>query len=112
MDFHGSSDALFAAHYAGYGVWMEEVYNFMNQFVALQVAPLIQDPNQIQDYPTEHDSSDALLAAHYTGYGVWMEEVYNFMNQFVELQVVPMAQDQGPQLDSELQSTKIFFGGP
>ena len=29
-DFHGSSDALLAAHYTGYGVWMEEVYNFMN----------------------------------------------------------------------------------
>ena len=28
-DFHGSSDALLAAHYTGYGVWMEEVYNFM-----------------------------------------------------------------------------------
>ena len=45
MDFHGSSDALFAAHYTGYGVWMEEVYNFMNWFVVLQVAPLIQDPS-------------------------------------------------------------------
>ena len=29
-DFHGSSDALLAAHYTGYGVWMEEVYKFMN----------------------------------------------------------------------------------
>ena len=80
-DFHGSSDALLAAHYTG--VWSMDGGGLQFYELVCGVASCTHDPVRRfslvvrEDF---HGSSDALLAAHYTWYGVWMEEVYNFMN--------------------------------